>query len=125
MQQTKKFQKRKEDFICEHCGEKVVGDGYTNHCPHCLWSKHVDINPGDRAETCRGMMEPIAVLVEDQEYKIIHKCTECGAIRRNKRAENDSFETILDLAGNPIPQTGSNYRKSVGKSGNRIPRCGG
>ncbi len=105
MTELKKFQKRVENFVCGHCGEEVVGDGYTNHCPNCLWSKHVDVNPGDRAEECGGLMEPIAVEIEQGEYKIIHKCTVCGAIRRCKRAEKDNFEAILALAGNPVPQT--------------------
>ena len=52
----KKFIKVKEDFVCEHCGAEVKGDGYTNHCPKCLWSKHVDVHPGDRAAECGGMM---------------------------------------------------------------------
>lgn len=44
----KHFTKTVEDFICAHCGTHVRGNGYTNHCPECLWSKHVDNNPGDR-----------------------------------------------------------------------------
>ncbi|MFN2146641.1 MAG: RNHCP domain-containing protein, partial [Anaerolineales bacterium] len=36
-----KFQRRIEYFICEHCGAEVSGVGFTNHCPVCLWSKHV------------------------------------------------------------------------------------
>ncbi|MFA6992594.1 MAG: RNHCP domain-containing protein, partial [Candidatus Gracilibacteria bacterium] len=40
----KRFSRTIEDFVCEKCGAKVKGDGYTNHCPKCLWSKHVDIN---------------------------------------------------------------------------------
>ena len=59
--QPKKFTKRVEDFICEKCGTKNVGTGFTNHCFKCLWSKHVDINPGDRAESCQGMMEPFKI----------------------------------------------------------------
>ena len=55
----KQFQRKKENFVCEHCGQEVIGNGYTNHCPSCLHSKHVDINPGDRAETCGGLMEPV------------------------------------------------------------------
>jgi len=46
----KKFQKRIENFTCEKCGLFVKGTGYTDHCPNCLWSKHMDINPGDRKE---------------------------------------------------------------------------
>lgn len=58
---AKKFKRTKEDFIGESCGFKVRGDGYTNHCPNCLWGKHVDVNPGDRQSDCRGMMEPVGV----------------------------------------------------------------
>lgn len=24
--------------MCEHCSAEVLGTGYTNHCPKCLWS---------------------------------------------------------------------------------------
>ena len=61
----KRFNRRIEDFTCEHCGTEVHGNGYTNHCPNCLWSKHVDINPGDRAADCGGLMEPIAVEIQN------------------------------------------------------------
>ena len=62
---TRRFARTVEDFVCEKCGTQVEGDGYTNHCPHCLWSRHVDVNPGDRKATCKGMMEPVAVVAED------------------------------------------------------------
>ena len=39
------FKRKIEDFVCGNCGEKIKGDGYTNHCLQCLWSKHVDITP--------------------------------------------------------------------------------
>ena len=94
------FQRRKEDFVCEHCGVKVHGNGYTNHCPNCLYSKHVDINPGDRAETCGGLMEPIDFELKDGNYVIVHRCQKCGFIRRNKTSPNDNFETVLALAKN-------------------------
>lgn len=52
----KNFIHCQEDFVCEVCGTKVKGTSYTNHCPNCLWSKHVDQNvPGDRAELCHGL----------------------------------------------------------------------
>ena len=46
----KKFNMIDEEFICENCLNKVQKLGYTarDHCPFCLYSKHVDINPGDR-----------------------------------------------------------------------------
>lgn len=58
-----------------------------NHCPFCLWSLHVDINPGDRANECRGELEPISATPDPKKgYVITHKCTKCGALSRNKAA---------------------------------------
>ena len=95
--QTKKFQKRKEDFICEHCGKTVIGNGYTNHCPYCLWSKHVDINPGDRAETCQGLMKPIGIESKGAEFVVIQQCQKCGFQRKNKICAQDDFEQVLKI----------------------------
>ncbi len=99
----RKFQRRKENFRCEHCGAWVEGNGYTNHCPRCLWSKHVDVYPGDRAATCQGLMEPIGVMVEGDGYVIVHRCTRCGLVRRNRASPQDDFEALLKLAGRPLP----------------------
>ncbi len=95
--QSRKFQRNKENFVCDKCGFVVVGDGYTNHCPKCLWSKHVDISPGDRAAVCQGMMMPISVEFKKGEYAILHKCVKCGFLKKNKAAKDDNFETILGL----------------------------
>ncbi len=92
------FTKRKEDFICEHCGAQVVGNGYTNHCPNCLWSKHVDVDPGDRAANCGGMMEPIALEGSTPNYRIVHKCEKCGLVRRVDSSPSDNPESILALS---------------------------
>ena len=92
-----KFTRTKEDFTCEHCGAQVKGDGYTNHCPRCLWSKHVDVNPGDRLNPCGGLMKPIAVEIERGQYIIVHQCQTCGAKKRNKASPHDDFEDILKL----------------------------
>ncbi|MDO8557164.1 MAG: RNHCP domain-containing protein [Candidatus Jorgensenbacteria bacterium] len=92
---TKTFKRNKENFTCEHCGNAVTGNGYTNHCPKCLWSKHVDENPGDRNETCGGMMRPKSVVIEKREFIISHECEKCGVKKRNKAAENDDLSTLL------------------------------
>jgi hypothetical protein len=76
----------------------VEGDGYTNHCPQCLWSKHVDVFPGDRKEECGGMMEPIRVEVKNREYTIIHKCTKCGVEKPNKAVEDDNFDMLVQIS---------------------------
>jgi len=96
----KRFQRKKEDFICEHCGESVKGIGYTDHCPRCLWSKHVDVNPGDREAECQGMMEPIGAVVVREGYVVHYKCDKCGYLHKVKAAENDNFEEIVRLSGN-------------------------
>jgi len=98
----KNFIRVKESFTCEHCGTRVEGNGYTNHCPRCLYSKHVDLEtPGDRLNPCRGLMEPIGIEVKKGEYIIIHKCTKCGEIKKNKAAPGDNFEAILKLSTQP------------------------
>lgn len=93
----KKFQRRKEDFSCEKCGVLVEGNGYTNHCPECLWGKHVDINPGDRKSSCRGLMKPIALEKKGEKYSISHRCVVCGFERKNKVSERDNFESMLSI----------------------------
>src|SRR5689334_16401676 len=92
------FKKTTEDFVCEKCGHEVKGNGYTNHCPECLWSKHVDINPGDRAHTCGGMMEPIGVKKKGEEYIILHKCTKCGLEKPNKAIPEDNFQMLIQVS---------------------------
>ena len=54
-----------ETFTCRSCGWLVTPQGagsqHRNHCPNCLCSVHLDIEPGDREADCGGLMEPIAV----------------------------------------------------------------
>lgn len=94
------FQKKVEDFICEHCGNKVIGNGYTNHCPKCLWSKHVDINPGDRASACQGMMKPVRIEMEHGEYMLTYRCEKCGFLRRKKVEKEDNFDEVINITKN-------------------------
>lgn len=95
----KKFQRNIEDFVCNNCEAIVEGDGYTNHCPKCLWSKHVDINPGDRMAECRGMMEPIGLDKKGETFSVIHKCEKCGFEKKNKLVKGDSFDAAVKLFG--------------------------
>src|SRR5687767_5611643 len=96
------FKRTKEDFVCEHCGYSVVGTGYTNHCPKCLWSKHVDIDPGDRAETCMGLMEPIVLEGSTPHYRLTHRCLKCSATRRIDVSPQDDPAALLALAGKRV-----------------------
>jgi hypothetical protein len=96
------FSRRVEDFTCGHCGREVRGTGYTNHCPACLWSRHVDISPGDRAADCGGLMEPVGVLFEGGEFLVYQRCVQCGHMWRNRSAANDSRAALQALTGRPV-----------------------
>ena len=93
-----KFKKNKEDFICKNCNAETKGNGYTNHCPKCLWSLHVDINPGDRGSNCLGLMQPINVSKEGEKYSIIHKCQKCGMKKKNKVSDKDDFDKVIEIS---------------------------
>lgn len=94
---TINFKRKIEDFVCDNCGQVVKGDGYTNHCPRCLWSKHVDTTPGDRASDCGGIMRPSKIEIKKGEYDLIHKCVKCGYEKRNKMSPKDNFDEILKM----------------------------
>ncbi len=92
------FTRTVEDFACARCGAQIRGTGYTNHCPRCLFSRHVDVKPGDRAAGCGGLMEPVSVESRREGYVIVHRCTACGHTGRNKAAADDDFEVLLAVA---------------------------
>lgn len=96
----KKFNMIDEKFICENCGQEVNKLGYTarDHCPYCLYSKHLDINPGDRLNTCQGLMEPIGIEKYKNSYKIIYNCKKCHQTHKNIMANDDDFNQIIKLS---------------------------
>lgn len=94
----RQFKRQIEDFVCKHCGSAVEGDGYTNHCPYCLWSRHVDEFPGDRADDCGGLMQPVALEGSPPGARILHRCMLCGHEKWNRVSPHDEFETLLTLA---------------------------
>ena len=96
--EAKLFQRRKENFVCVVCGAEVVGRGYTNHCPKCLWSRHVDVNPGDRASECGGLMAPVGLEIKGGRKIILHRCEACGFERKNETAEGDDSEALIRLS---------------------------
>jgi hypothetical protein len=98
----KKFQRKIEDFECENCGEQVVGNGYTNHCPRCLFSKHVDINPGDRTNECGGLMEPVDAFLKNGEWVLVQRCQKCGEEKRIKTREDDNRKKIEEILNKKI-----------------------
>ena len=97
MADGKRFSRKREDFVCEHCGQEVKGRGFTDHCPKCLWSKHVDINPGDRASKCKGMMEPVGAARDGGSFIIYYICIGCKARKTCVAASDDDNERIEQL----------------------------
>ena len=96
-----------DSFTCKVCGRLVVSDGagsgHRNHCPNCLHSLHLDIEPGDRASDCGGLMDPIAVWVRrDGEWAVIHRCRRCGKLDSNRIAADDNPIKLMSIALKPL-----------------------
>ena len=98
----KRFNMIDEPFVCEYCHKRVESLKYTarDHCPYCLYSKHVDINPGDRLNECKGLLKPIGIEKFKDTYKIIYKCESCGELHKNIMANDDNFDIIIELSKN-------------------------
>jgi uncharacterized protein YcbX len=102
--------RRAGSFRCGHCRldvpEQAPGTAHRNHCPNCLWSRHVDDDtPGDRAADCGSLMEAIAVTVRgDGEWVLVHRCAGCDEIHLNRTAGDDNPLALLRLAVRPLAQ---------------------
>ena len=98
-----------ESFRCTHCRLDVplaaAGTTHRNHCPTCLWSRHLDDEPGDRASDCQASMEPIAITVrKDGEWVLIHRCLGCGTLSSNRIAGDDNPLLLVRIAVKPLAQ---------------------
>lgn len=99
-QKRKNFIPRNEGFLCQHCGFTVVPakGTFRNHCPNCLYSKHVDEIPGDRLGTCQGLMPTVRIEGTDPDMlDLVHLCNACNKEQRNKVAEDDNRELMFSL----------------------------
>jgi hypothetical protein len=99
-----------DSFRCRNCRLDVPmaapGTQHRNHCPNCLWSRHVDDDvPGDRAADCSASMEPIGVSVRDDgEWALVHRCTSCATVHVNRIAGDDNPLMLMRLAVKPLAQ---------------------
>lgn len=88
-------------FVCENCKRIVqpLNNGsYRNHCPYCLYSKHVDMLPGDRKSKCGGLMKPVKLKYKSAKgYQIIHRCLACGNESVNITAVNTEQPDDIDM----------------------------
>jgi hypothetical protein len=87
-------------FICAHCGGQVAAltnGSYRNHCPHCLYSLHVDNLLGDRSNKCKGLMRPIGVVWHSKKgYQIVHQCEKCGVEKVNRIASDTEMPDDIE-----------------------------
>ncbi len=92
-------------FTCGHCqryvGPLPSGGRNRNHCPYCLYWRHVDAErSGDRASACKGLMEPIGVFERPNgEEVIVHRCVKCGFERFNRVGADDDEAQVAALPG--------------------------
>ena len=108
-ERPRRFDERATSFRCVHCRLDVPSDApgtaHRNHCPYCLWSRHVDDDPGDRSSDCLASMEPIAITVRgDGEWVLIHRCNGCGVLHSNRIAGDDNPLLLVRIAVRPIAQ---------------------
>lgn len=100
------------DFKCAHChtlissAHVLSGVNNRNHCPYCLWSRHLDLFvAGDRLSACKAPMKPVGLTLKNGRNKyqrdlrgelmLIHECVECRALSINRIAADDDSETII------------------------------
>ncbi|MEG1597522.1 MAG: RNHCP domain-containing protein [Bacilli bacterium] len=96
----KRFNMVDEEFICDYCHQQIskLKVSARDHCPFCLYSKHVDNLPGDRKNTCLGLLKPIGIEKFNDTYKIVYRCEKCKKIHKNIMAIDDNMDLIIELS---------------------------
>ena len=99
------FIMKNENFTCENCWKKVkIHPKWSarNHCPFCLYSKHLDkIFPWDRKSDCHWLMKPIWIDYKKNKWNMIkHKCQKCQKEILNKIAPDDDFLNFVKQINN-------------------------
>jgi hypothetical protein len=93
------FKKRNEGFLCKDCGKnvKLHPSSSRDHCNFCLYGLHVDKQPGDRANDCRGVLEPVGLRRKNAKEQIVYRCQKCKQEVFCITAPDDDFERVLEL----------------------------
>ena len=103
-----------KDFKCLHChfyvsaNTFIAGVNNRNHCPYCLWSRHMDLfEAGDRLAVCKAEMKPIGLTLKRTRKKygkatygelmLIHQCSDCEKISINRIAADDNVGLIYEI----------------------------
>lgn len=96
----KKFTKNNESFVCYNCGVNVIEHPTSSrdHCNNCLFGLHVDVNPGDRANDCKGELLPIGLKINSGRTQIVYRCRKCSKLAFCIEAPDDNKDAVLDLS---------------------------
>lgn len=94
------FQKNDNGFTCENCGVEVLPLDYSSrdHCSACLFGKHVDNNPGDRANDCHGLLKPIGFKISSGKSQIVYDCMKCKERAFCVAANDDNQSEIMRVS---------------------------
>lgn len=98
------FIENNQSFTCIKCGKEVDKhpSSSRNHCPYCLTSLHVDIQPGDRKNTCQGIMDAIGLETKEGKTQIVYRCQTCHKIAKNIVAPDDNQELLIEISTKPV-----------------------
>ncbi len=98
------FIQRNDGFDCVQCGKTVAPhpSSSRDHCPYCLTGLHVDNEPGDRANLCRGDLKPIGLEMKSGKQQIVYRCEECHTVIKNIVAPDDNTQLIINLSTEPV-----------------------
>ncbi|MBN1374056.1 RNHCP domain-containing protein [Candidatus Dojkabacteria bacterium] len=90
------YKNNNQPFVCKNCGRKVpkLKVGNRDHCPFCLHGLHVDIEPGDRNNTCHGILKPLKIVTRKGKQQIEFKCESCGDTVYCLIAPDDNLEVL-------------------------------
>ena len=98
----KRFTMINDSFTCENCNTEITKHptgSARNHCPNCLYSKHLDQDfPWDRLSECYGLMKPVWLdYRKNKGLMIEHECQKCSKKILNRIAPDDNQEIIRGL----------------------------
>jgi hypothetical protein len=130
---------RNGDFTCTHCHQLVSADpllsgvNNRNHCPYCLWSRHMDLfEAGDRLAACKAPMQPLGLALKQTRKKygrqaqgelmLVHRCTACGRASLNRIAADDDSQSLFEIFENAL-EMDAQLKAQLAQEGIRLLAC--
>ena len=99
-----------DTFRCQNCRLDVSidapGTTHRNHCPTCLWSRHLDDDaPGDRAADCgSSWSRSRSACAVTANGRSCTAASHCRTVHLNRIAGDDNPLMLMRLAVRPLAQ---------------------